>query len=146
MQDVEFMTAKEKVLTLKAWTQFVKAAATGAELQMQKAFTKRLYLHLINHCEFIAHYNRGGFFSTYFEEPSQVAHFFAQFDKLKGCLSIEYGMTHWLTMPDYTDINHALVDAAGPYLEAIYAKANTEQKELDIARARTLLAKHGLGA
>jgi len=144
MRDVKFMTAAEKETVLRAWKRFVKAVATGTMEQRRNAFTKALYHHLSQHCSFIAHYDRGGFFATYFGEPEDTAHFFTQFDRAKGCVSVEYGMTYWFTDQDYSDINNAIVDAAKPYLDRIYQQAQGGQRDLDVARASALLAKHGM--
>jgi len=72
---------------------------------------KSLYDHLIQHCSFIAHYNRGGFYAVYFEDPTNTQRFLDQFDRSKGCLSVEYGYAWWINDEDYRDINNAMVDA-----------------------------------
>jgi len=61
-----------------------------------KRFTKRLYQHLTLHAEFIAHFNRHGFFDTYFADPEALQRLLDQFDRSKGCVSTEYGMTYWI--------------------------------------------------
>ena len=104
MKDVQFMTGKEKEIVLKQWKTFV---TNGFQF---KHFTSRLYLHLINHCSFIAHYSRAGFYNTYFKNPDDTIHFLSQFDFDLGCRSVEYGGTHWLTAEDYCDINRAMCD------------------------------------
>jgi len=143
MKDSQYMSAKEKTTTLKAWQRFVKACATGTREQRWNAFTKGLYHHLMQHCAFIAHYDRGGFFATYFVEPERTAHFFTQFDKRKGCKSVEYGCWHpWYT-EDYEDINRAMCDVATPMVDAIYKRCRLAQETTDVARAKALLAKHG---
>jgi hypothetical protein len=130
------MTAKEKELVLKRWVRFVKNGFRMSD------FTKALYEHCINHCSFIAHFNRGGFYATYFEQPEMTAHFLTQFDKDRGCVSIEYGDTYWLTAPDYQDINSAMCDAIEPYKKAIYQDCATRERDRDLATARALLEKH----
>ncbi len=49
--------------------------------------------------------------------------FCTQFDRDKGCVSIEYGDTYWQHDTDYCDINTAMVDAMEPFLSKIYAKS-----------------------
>ncbi len=71
--DVEFMTAKEKELVLKNWETFLKYGL------QRKHFTKRLYEYLHLHCGFIANFNLGGFYSTYFEAGEDTQRFFAHF-------------------------------------------------------------------
>ncbi len=68
-RDVQFMSAAEKTRTLRAWTRFL-----NNRLQFEQ-FTKGLYNHLIQHCSFIAHYNRAGFYSCYFEAGDSIALF-----------------------------------------------------------------------
>ncbi len=52
--DARFLTAHQKRNVFRAWIRFVRS---GFDLG---SFTKALYNHLIQHCSFIAHYNRGG--------------------------------------------------------------------------------------
>ena len=150
-KDVEFMTAKEKQLVLKNWTKFLKQLAidTGEEQLdkygnsmpvLFKYFTKRLYEHLHLHCSFIAHYNRFGFFETYFSEPETTQLFLGQFLNRK---SIEYGGFWWLN-GDYSDINNAMCEIAKDIAGTIIDKKAIEQKNLDIQRAKQLLEKHDL--
>ena len=142
-KDVQFMTAKEKELVLKAWEKFLKNGCRRED------FTERLYHHLMQHCSFIAHYNRGGFFATYFERGDDTAHFLTQFDRSKGCKSVEYGRTDWVVGENdvsqgYYDINNAMVDVAAKYIPALTMKAQQDQKAADIHVAKRLLAKHDI--
>ena len=148
MKDTEFMTAKEKELVLKQWETFLRY---GCEW---KHFTKRLYDHLIQHCSFIAHYNRGGFYRTYFQRGDDKANFFSQFDArnawadseghiLEPPKSFEYGMTYWAE-GDYADLNLAMIEVATKYIPVLLEEAQDQQRKADIATARLLLAKHGI--
>jgi hypothetical protein len=92
--DVEFMRAKEKQLVLKNWKMFL---ANGLK---QEHFTKRLYNHLHLHCGYIAHYNIGGFYSTYFESGPDIESFFEAF--------MTNTAEHWGANIDYKDINDAM--------------------------------------
>jgi hypothetical protein len=128
--DAKFMSAAEKHRVLKAWVRF---ARSGFE---QRWFTQALYHHLIQHCSFIAHFNRGGFYDTYFAEPAATQQFLDQFDRAKGCQSVEYGGTHWLGSPgsDYHDLNSAMVDAIQGLLPGLRSGLTT--KELASAQTR----------
>lgn len=102
---VKFMTAAEKEKVLKDWIRFIRGGCKFSQ------FTKALYNHLIQHCSFIAHYNRAGFYDTYFAPPANGSVFFRQFNRSYDCKSVEYGWDIWLSDPDYADINNAMVDA-----------------------------------
>ena len=136
-QDTKFMTATEKARVIRAWETFLRGGCR------QEDFTSALYEHLIQHCSFIAHYDRGGFYRTYFVEGEDTAHFLTQFDRSRGCKSVEYGGTWWLT-GEYADINSAMVDVAAKYIPALTQMALRRQQEADIARARALLGRHGI--
>ncbi len=138
MSDTKFMTAKEKEQALKHWETFLKNGCKRDD------FTKDLYHHLIQHCSFIAHYDIRGFYETYFAEGEDTAHFLSQFDRSKGARSIEYGMTYWLTGDDYADINNAMCDIASRYIPQLVIASEAKQKDMDVTRAKVLLAKHGI--
>jgi len=132
-RDVEFMPAKEKGLVLKQWERFIES---GFE---RKYFTNRLYNHLIQHCSFIAHYNRGGFYDTYFSEKRNTGKFIDQFT---DGVSVEYGMDYWLR-GDYDDINPAMCEVMGKYAPGLKRAFDDAIEEEDLDIARSLLAKHG---
>jgi len=138
--DVQFMTAKEKTQVLKAWTRFLKSGLKP------EAFTKALYHHLTLHCSFIAHYDRGGFYSVYFTSGDATVRFLRQFDLSGRRSSVEYGGDGWLTREEYRDINQALCDALEPYKADLYQSAMSGQQSADLAAAAALLAKHGYTA
>jgi len=144
-QDSEFMTAEEKQLVLKQWLTFLKHGCKWEH------FTKRLYHHLIQHCSFIAHYDRSGFYADYFETGDDRAKFLSQFDKRKAApfsgrnipRSVEYGTIYWAE-DDYADINLAMIEAASGYIPALLKESAIQQRAADIAEAKALLAKHGI--
>ena len=141
MKDAKFMTAQEKEKVLRNWESFLSSGCS------KTMFTKALYHHLINHCSFIAHYDINGFYSTYFEEGEDTARFLSQFDNSNGIpKSIEYGMLYWYTDPDYNDLNSAMCSVASKYIPVLIKVARLNQVKADTARARSLLAKHGLKA
>lgn len=136
-RDVQFMSAAEKTRTLRAWTRFL-----NNRLQFEQ-FTKGLYNHLIQHCSFIAHYNRAGFYSCYFEAGDSIALFLSQFDSRGPCSSVEYGGHHWLS-GDYEDINRVMIAEGNAYIPRLLDAALRRQEATDIAAATALLAKHGI--
>jgi len=134
---VEFMSAKEKYAVLRDWEKFIIDICLGK-------FTQRLYHHLTQHASFIAHYDRFGFYNTYFESPAETAKFFTQFDREKDCRSVEYGNTYWFTDEKYGDLNKAMVDAVEPLLPKIYGRLKVDERAQDLAQAHALLNKHGV--
>lgn len=139
MKDVEFMTAEEKEKVLRQWKTFLKHG-----LQF-KHFMPALYNHLIQHCSFIAHYDRQGFYDTYFETPTDTIRFFRQFDRDTGHESVEYGGAWWLN-GDYEDINKAMCEVFDPYKKRFYERLTKTQRDQDMSQARALLEKHGVAA
>lgn len=123
-RSVQFLSSEEKKLVFRNWERFLVPLALDEPGQkICEAFTNRLYHHLNQHCSFIAHYNRNGFYETYFANPEDTPKFLQQFDKDKGYVSCEYGMTYWLDGPsgDYADINRAMCEAIEPAKAGIYA-------------------------
>jgi len=125
-KDVRFMTAAEKRRVLQQWVRFIKSGFD------ERHFMKSLYEHLIQHCSFIAHFNRGGFYAVYFEDPSATQRFLDQFDRSKGCMSVEYGFAEWINDEDYRDINGAMVDTATGLLPELRRMV----RERETAKAR----------
>lgn len=126
------MPSDEKEKVLKDWKRFIESNFDKAK------FTKRLYSHLIQHCEFIAHYNQGGFYGTYFEDPEDTLKFIKQFDKSQGCFSVEYGFDYWLNSDDYKDINTAMVEAMEPYKSEIYPRLKQRARERKLGEIERL--------
>lgn len=141
MKDAKFMPASEKEKVLRQWAKFLKNECS------RDYFAESLYEHLIYHCSFIAHYDRHGFYATYFEEPEDTITFLSQFDNRNGIpKSVEYGMIYWYTDSDYNDINAEMCRVASRYIPGLIKKCQTAQKDKDVTRAELLLAKHGLTA
>ena len=134
-RDAPFMTTNEKRQVLRAWIRFVRSGFAFEQ------FTKALYNHLIQHCSFIAHYNRGGFYATYFQDPTDTTRFLDQFDRSSDCVSVEYGTGWWLgdDGDDYYDINNAMVDAIEELLPGL--RRALQAKELEQAEGRLLSAQ-----
>ncbi len=131
----QFLSAREKALVLKAWVRFLKNGLRWED------FSDRLYTHLSLHCSFIAHYNRAGFYATYFENGEDTMRFLSQFDKRGDCLSVEYGASWWLH-GDNEDVNEAMIEEASAYIPALLGQASGKAKETDLAEAQRLAAKH----
>jgi hypothetical protein len=112
-KDVQFMTAAEKQRVLNAWVRFVRSRFA------LRSFTTALYQHLTLHSGFIGHYSRSGFYAVYFEDPLATQKFLDQFDRSKGCPSVEFGGSGWMENEDYRDINGAMVDAAMTMMPAL---------------------------
>ena len=94
-EDTEFMTAKEKVIVLKQWVTFVK---NGYKIEH---FKKRLYNHIISHCEHIAHYNSYGFYDVWFKNTQDRRQFIVHLVGFTQRMSKLYYK--------YTDINNAML-------------------------------------
>jgi len=134
-RDSEFMSAREKLLVQKAWVRFLKNGLRWED------FSDRLYKHLINHCGFIAHYSRAGYYATYFENGEDTTRFLSQFDKRGECRSVEYGGA-WGN-GEYEDLRRAMIEEASGYIPALMEQASAKAKEADLTEARRLAAKHG---
>jgi len=138
-RDAEFMTAKEKGLVLKAWNTFLKHGLK------RKHFIDRLYKHLTLHCSFIAHFDANGFHRTYFGASRLAAiRFLEMFDPNGDGISAEYGSRSWLENMNYSDINQAMREVAGPYIGGLIKAKNAEERAADLAEAVRLLKKYNI--
>lgn len=134
--EAKYMTARQKQLVLGDWLRFLKSGLA------HKQFSKRLYNHLIQHCSFIAHYNREGFYSTYFRSGDDVVRFLSQFDGTTSCSSVEYGWPWW-QHGEYEDLNRAMIEVATPLIPDLKKQVFAAQEATDVAQATALLAKYG---
>lgn len=144
--DVGFMTANEKRRVATAWRRFLQTLSQhyGEEEACFPAFTEPLYHHLIQHCSFIAHYNRLGFYGHYFQRGDDTVRFLRQFDAVGNPdgLSTEYHDPWWL-WGDYADINEAMREIAAEFVPAVAAAASKHQRDEDLRHAQTLAARYG---
>jgi hypothetical protein len=131
LSDSRFMLAAQKRRVLRDWCRFLDG---GLDPHL---FTQGLYHHLIQHCSFIAHYNRMGFAEAYLADPSGTQRFLCQFDRSQGCRSVEYGDTGWLDAEDYHDINMAMVDETTERLSGL----RQTLRDREVAKARIELAQ-----
>lgn len=118
--DAEFQTASEKAKVLRDWERFLRL---GMEF---KNFSKLLYRHLISHCSFIAHYDRYGFYDTYFTRPSTKTRFLGQFE---SGISMNFGQDWWLNDGRDADINRAMCDVARARVSEITCDLGVLPKE-----------------
>ena len=140
-KDSEFMTAREKRLVLANWKRFLKHGLK------EKHFTKRLYNYLHLHCGFIAHYNIGGFYATYFEHGAEPIGFHATHFE-HGADTIEFfkrfsetTQNYWAK--DYKDLNTAMLKVYQVHQASIEKKASDDidrsldaiEESLNCARA-----------
>lgn len=135
--DTQFMTAAEKLSVARQWERFLKHLALRGYAGQDgfPLFPKGLYNHLHLHCGYIAHYDRHGYYCTYFTDPADCAGFIAPWvdgDKLPDM------------MPEYRDIGEYMLSVARKYGPSIMVKAQTAVRSQDIALAHQLLAKHGV--
>jgi len=130
-KDVQFLSAAEKEKVFRAWKRFLNGGLK------EESFTDALYKHLSLNCSFIAHYNREGFWGTYFADPEDSFKFFQQFDKDKGYQSWEYGW-NFLDSEEYNDINKAMCDEFEKRKKSMYARFKVEAKDNKLAEIKRL--------
>lgn len=133
---VKFMTAEEKEKVLKAWKRFIKNDFD------RKFFTERLYKHLTLHCSFIAHYDKAGFYSTYFHHPEDAVRFIKQFDKDFDYISTEYGTDIWISVGDFVDLNLAMCQEIEKFKEELYKKLKEKVKQDILSQIHLLQNKY----
>ena len=114
-KDAQFLSAVEKQTVFRQWQRFLK---NGLQ---EEDFGNALYHHLMQHASFIAHYDKQGFYATYFQEPKTIPNFFQQFDKDKEYRSFEYGDTDWISYEPYSDINISMANEFEKHKNKIYA-------------------------
>jgi hypothetical protein len=137
-----FLSAAQKRKVLEAWKRFLKSACAKTQ------FTTDLYDHLSQHCSFIAHFDRHGFHAFYFERITpELFRFFDQFDPALPGWSAEYNTTHWLSEHNTgADLNHAMRETAGPYLDALRQRFEEDRRQGEINAANKILSRYGLTA
>lgn len=137
-----FLSAAQKRKILEAWKCFLKSGCGKTQ------FTADLYDHLSQHCSFIAHFDRHGFYAFYFERITpELFRFFDQFDPALPGLSAEYNTTHWLSEHNTgADLNDAMRETAGPYLDALRQRFEEDRRQGEINAANKILSRYGLTA
>lgn len=132
------MDATQKKKVLNDWVRFLKS-----EFQF-KYLTDALYRHLTLHCDFVSYFSKKWFYTCYFEFPEQTLRFIRQFDRERGCPSVEYGNNNWLKDPNYSDINNMMVDAMEKNKTKLLKKLKNKIRQRDIKFCKALLGKHGI--
>ena len=127
--DVEFLSANEKKRILADFKKFIKALIDDPEKAYQK-FTDRLYKHLSCHCGFIAHYDRSGYFSTYFR---------GDIEEIKSFVST---FQQYINIRDYWDINTAMNKVLKENLKALYERFDNFTFARDFNTVKLLMQKH----
>jgi hypothetical protein len=129
--DVKFMTAQEKARTAKQWEKFLAGNMDPA------LFTKAVYHHLMQHCNHIAHYDRGGFYAAQCAHPRDRVAFLLQFGE-----DHQSGRLYWGANEDYRDLGNAMFESLDRHCERLLALAqHAEQENLreTIARQQATL-------
>ena len=119
--DTQFMPAAEKRQVQRRWTRFLGTLANhfGDKGRCFATFSQPLYRHLIQHCSFIAHYDRSGFFHTYFATSDGARRFVRQFDRREPRWSWHQYSGNWWLRGEYADINEAMREVAAEFGAAI---------------------------
>jgi hypothetical protein len=127
MSDGQFLSAGDKQKILKQWKTFVH---TG--FQPEK-FTKSIYNHLHLHCGFIAHYDRSGFYYTYWNDEV------VRFSEKKGYETVpapktffewERFLKAFSIWGEYADINLAMMVVLWDELRMLKDRLMSEAKEI----------------
>ncbi len=131
--DERFMTVTEKWRVLNAWRRFIRGGFRYPQ------FSRALYEHLHLHCSFIAHYNRYGFWSHYFDSgPEKLYAFLDQFGGDRQ--SVEYGATWWLDGPTGADLNQAMCSEMEIVHEALVSVLDLHASRVTEVQRRRLAA------
>lgn len=121
--DAEFLKATEKKEVLHDWEKFIKNGFSFS------TFTSAIYTHLSVRCGFIAHYNRVGFYQTYWRED--IAEYAREHNlTVRPVPSSFYNWVLFLAQfriyGDYRDINTAMMKALRSHLIAFIKELENE--------------------
>jgi hypothetical protein len=134
-RDVKFMSVDDKRLVYQQWCRFL-----GAGMPWEK-FTDRIYKHLSLHCGHIAHFNREGFYQTWFADGASRREFINLF------LSDSLLQSHRSGGPDYEDNNGAMASVLEARKDSLLSEATSaEVARLQGERARIDARLRELGA
>lgn len=139
MKDAESLSAKEKSLILKSWHTFIKSGFEPGR------FTKKLYDHFHLHCGFIAHYDKNGFYYTYWNDElnkHSAKHRYEVVPAPVAFFEWERFMKNFSVWGEYIDINVAMMIVLHYELSKLTEKLISEVKE--IYRQETLYAHNGM--
>jgi hypothetical protein len=127
MTDTRFLSAEGKKYILRQWKTFIKSGFNPGR------FTETVYEHLHLHCGFIAHYDRSGFYYTYWND--EVIRFAAENGyETAPAPKVFYEWERFLRAVDirgeYADINTAMMIVLEDELDALIKKLTNEAKDL----------------
>jgi len=110
--DEKGLSALEKAQVLTDWRGFIRS---GFRFE---AFTRALYVHLIRHAGFIAHYDKTRFWRYYFSRcDNDLRRFLAQFGGDHS--PAELGDRSWVAYNPAPDLNRALCNEMAAHYERI---------------------------
>jgi len=127
MSDGQFLSAGDKQKILKQWKTFVHSG-----VQPEK-FTKSIYNHLHLNCGFIAHYDRSGFYYTYWND--EVVRFsekngYETVPAPKTFFEWERFLKAFSIWGEYSDINLAMIVVLWDELRMMKDRLISEAKEI----------------
>lgn len=126
LKDSEFMSVGQKKRVLRQWGRFIEK---GFSFEL---FTDAIYQHLSLHCGFIAHYNRSGFYSTYWNRD------FVAFSRKTGMLlrpvpnvffNWEQFLSSFQCWGDWAPIGASMLHALKTHLASTVRDLEREVKE-----------------
>lgn len=124
--DVKFMSAQDKARVATMFERFL------ADNMHRDKFTKALYEHFHLHCGHIAHYDRGGFYSEWFERPSSRVEFLRRLAD-----DHESGRLYWGAGEDYRDLGTVMYGLVAAHADRIFTLAKAaHEANLTEHRAR----------
>ena len=129
--DAEFMSAKEKDQIYKHWSHFLVVLLVDVDKAFNH-FSERLYKHLSLHCGFIAHYNRKGFFDTYFSGGIEEFNAFVKTIRENS----------W--MKEYQDINKAMMNLLDEHLEKLERIFENRSFAKDLYELKNIMIRNKL--
>ena len=139
--NTKFMMAIEKEKVVKQFDHFIKTLIKnlGDNDKCFRAFTKGIYEHCHLHCGFIAHYNRHGFYQTYFgsqnidDLKNFINHFIDKYDEINVDCSV-----------DYKDIGEEMAKIIIENSEQLVEKFGRQTESDDRETITFLMKKHNI--
>lgn len=115
-EDVQFMTAETKEKVVYDWESFLRKRLLTPQSEVDSneygvtlfGFTDNLYHHLSQHCGYIAHFNRYGFFQVQFRFPRQFL------DNVHKC---SHGYEYM--QREYADVQGHMSQIADHYMDSV---------------------------
>jgi len=150
--DAEFMPGREKAKVARHFDGFItglqkpNAHRATAQDPVFRDFTPSLYAHLHLHCGFIAHYNRSGFYGTYFNgNVNALKQFMGRFISVDDATPKKRD-DYVMRDERYEDINDTLATILIENHDGLVREFEGETKVKELGVAFSLLDKYGLKA